>query len=309
MKKFNLFITILILVFVFVIRCFSEVNIPDPNLEAAIRKVLKKPEGPIRKEDLENLTKFGATRSNIVDLTGLEYCVNLTSLNLAANEISDLTPLSSLTKLTELYLIWNQISDISPLSSLRNLNILLLSDNKIENIDALKNLIHLGHPIDDPDLDLRDNNIENIKPLVENEGLDIDDRIDLRGNPLSSKSIDKYIKKLQNRGVSVKYTPKGGIELDADLEKVIRSYLNKKIETPIEKEDLESLTKLNINPILSGHIRSLSGLEYCVNLTQLAINKQIAINDLHPLKNLTKLTELSLEDNEWRLSNVWSIVN
>jgi hypothetical protein len=40
---------------------------------------------------------------------------------------------------------------------------------------------------------------------VDNEGLSDGDGVDLRGNPLSSYSLDTYIPQLEERGVDVLY--------------------------------------------------------------------------------------------------------
>ncbi|MBM3240604.1 leucine-rich repeat domain-containing protein [Candidatus Poribacteria bacterium] len=102
---------------------------PDPNLKAAIREALNKPEGPITDEDLAGLTQLDASERGIIDLTGIEYCINLQYLHLGWNLISDISPLSNLTNLQWLMLWINQISNISPLSSLTNLQGLWLQWN------------------------------------------------------------------------------------------------------------------------------------------------------------------------------------
>ena len=58
------------------------VNIPDPNLRAALEQALGKNEGDvITKEDLTKLGQLSDLGDlGITDLTGLEYCINLTSL-------------------------------------------------------------------------------------------------------------------------------------------------------------------------------------------------------------------------------------
>ena len=59
------------------------VNIPDPNLRAAIAAELGKASGdPITTSDMAALTSLTARESNISDLTGLEHAINLTSLDL-----------------------------------------------------------------------------------------------------------------------------------------------------------------------------------------------------------------------------------
>ena len=90
------------------------VNIPDPNLRAAVETALGKVSGAtITPSDIATLPQLSAPNANITDLTGLESATNLTVLNLGGNSISDLSPLASLTNLAELDLRDNSISDLS----------------------------------------------------------------------------------------------------------------------------------------------------------------------------------------------------
>jgi len=50
---------------------------------------------------------------------------------------------------------------------------------------------------------LQNNDISDVYPLVENEGLGTGDIVHLNGNPLSEHSIDTYIPELESRGVIV----------------------------------------------------------------------------------------------------------
>jgi len=153
------------------------VEFPDPGLEAATRLAINIPERPIYPSDMERLASLRAEQMDISDLTGLEYA----------------------TGLTQLYLWGNQISDLSPLAGLVNLTTLLLSSNQISDISALAGLTALAQ------LSLAFNQISDIKPLVDNPGLSQGDTVYLWGNPLSSESINTYIKQLRERGVSVEY--------------------------------------------------------------------------------------------------------
>ncbi len=96
------------------------VNIPDPNLEAAIREELNKPTGDITTDDMALLTSLVASDKSINDLTGLETAINLEDLNLQYNQIVDLSPLTGLTSITQLNLNNNNISGVNPLSGLIN---------------------------------------------------------------------------------------------------------------------------------------------------------------------------------------------
>src|SRR5437867_3193548 len=116
------------------------VVIPDRNLEAVVREVLEKPQGPLTREDLEKLQVLDATRREIEDLTGLEHCVNLTALGLGDNRTSDISPLASLANLETLSLRNNQVSDLTPLASLTRLKTLRIWYNKLRDISPLASL-------------------------------------------------------------------------------------------------------------------------------------------------------------------------
>ena len=65
-------------------------------------------------------------------------------------------------------------------------------------------------------LNLVDNNIEDIQPLVDNAGLGTGAAIDLRGNPLNDQSRDVHVPALEARGVSVHVQPTTNMDVDAD---------------------------------------------------------------------------------------------
>jgi internalin A len=201
------------------------VTFPDENLEAAIRDALGKPvDGEITIAELTELTALRASSSDIVDLSGLEYCASLTELNLWHCQISDITPLQNLTNLTDLWLMghqindisplsnltsltllclrWNQISDISPIANLTSLTELQLGDNQVSDISTLSNLTSLTK------LFLMGNQINDITPLVENNGLGTGDEVRLEDNNLDlgegSEDMEN-IGVLEDRGVDVRY--------------------------------------------------------------------------------------------------------
>ena len=73
------------------------VEIPDPNLERAIREELElSSELPITQLEMLKLFGLPAEAMQIENLTGLEYATNLESLILEANRIADLGPLFQL---------------------------------------------------------------------------------------------------------------------------------------------------------------------------------------------------------------------
>ena len=136
------------------------VEIPDPNLEKAIREELNLPdEIPITQQEMLQLTELWAASRGITNLTGLEYATNLDYLNVGKNQISDILPVASLINLTGLAVWGNQISDLTPIANLTNLLKLSLSDNAIENLEPLAGLTQLQV------LDLDANRVKDITPL------------------------------------------------------------------------------------------------------------------------------------------------
>ncbi|MCL0073607.1 PKD domain-containing protein [Dehalococcoidia bacterium] len=68
---------------------------------------------------------------------------------------------------------------------------------------AVSDLTGLEYAVNLIRLPLAVNQITDISPLVQNEGLSRTDEIDLRGNPLSEESLNTYIPELRARGVRV----------------------------------------------------------------------------------------------------------
>ncbi len=136
------------------------VEIPDPNLEIAIREQLQLTAGtPITQQQMETLQNLDAYSMEIADLTGLEYATNLTFLRAWDNPISDLTPLANLNALKELDLGGCQIVDLTPLQNLTQLTYLQLSGNPIVDISPLANLTQLE------ELKLQDTPILDYSPI------------------------------------------------------------------------------------------------------------------------------------------------
>lgn len=76
------------------------VNIPDPNLRAAINKALgRNAMDALTRGDMANLVSISAENMGITDLTGMEWAVNLTSADFKNNNITSIAPLSGLPQL------------------------------------------------------------------------------------------------------------------------------------------------------------------------------------------------------------------
>ena len=132
----------------------AAVDIPDPNLRAAIETALGVASGvPIFSSEMATLTNIFAPNANISDLTGLERATNLKFLRLEggyvgdrfvnSSSVSDLSPLAGLTHLEELDFWAISVSDISPLAGLTNLKNLGLVGNNISDVSVLAGLTNL----------------------------------------------------------------------------------------------------------------------------------------------------------------------
>jgi len=181
--------------------------IPDPSLEAAIRKAIDKPQGTITKGDLKEVTELDA--GAVKDLTGLEYCTNLRKLRIGG-PTTDLSPLSGLVNLQSLSLSTG--TDISPLSSLINLQKLALEIPKISDLLALEKLVNLrsltlGLPRESYSdisglegltnlryLDIRSGKVKDLSPLSSLVSLE---DLWLRSYPIRDISFLSGLKKLQ----------------------------------------------------------------------------------------------------------------
>ncbi|MCM3785389.1 leucine-rich repeat domain-containing protein [Neobacillus mesonae] len=80
---------------------------------------------------------------------------------------------------------------------------------------------------------------------------------------------------------------------DEALRYGLKSILNKPVNEPLTKEDLLSLTVVDLRGL---GIKSLSGLEHATNLTHLRLSGN-EISDLSPLKAITTLRELDVRNN------------
>ena len=311
----------------------ADVEIPDPNLESAIRETLALTDGtPITRQELLNLMRLRVESPQLSNLTGLEHATNLENLSLGGTGmVSDLTPISNLTSLKTLNAGSNQISDIRPLANLTNLAGLSLWSNEIQDISPLANLTKLTY------LNAGGNHIENLEPLT---GL-----IRLRTLGLSGNRVIADIAPLANltaletlrldKNVITDIAPLVGltnlkelriadnpiydfgpllqleeVELDTaideklnrvvevpdpNLEQAIRDALFLPDGVPLTQFQMQQLMRLRVE---SPDLRDLTGLEYAINLEDLSLGTVGMVSDLTPLANLTSLRNLNVARNQ-----------
>lgn len=233
----------------------------DPNLEAAVRDALDKPEGDIYTWELELLTSLNASGREIVDLTGIEDCTNLLSLVLSYNSITDITPLSELVNLISVNLNANSITDITALTNLTNLSRLYIGDNDITDINPIEGLLNLSHLV------LEYNGISDIKALTDLTNLT---RLVLNDNYITDITP---LEKLTNL--------------------VFLSLYNNDIE---DISSITGMTNLTILDLYDNRIANLWPLANLTNLTRLVLDYN-EIEDITPLSGLENLTVLYLNDN------------
>ena len=240
------------------------VQIPDPNLRAAIAEELgKSPNAPITVGEMEGLSELDVRNKGIRDVTGLLFATNLSELNIEDNEVSDLSPIGGLINLRDLRFGANPISDISPLSGLINLEELWFGVTSVSDLSPLAGLINLkelwfGGRITD---------LSDLTPLAGLINLEV---IHGWGNPISDLSPLAGLAQLRHI-----YLPLGKI---SDL-------------TP-----LANLTELQELYLYINNISDISPLAELTNLKRLNVRNN-DISAVSSLAGLTNLKWLNLEAN------------
>ena len=254
------------------------VDIPDPNLRAAIEDALGKTSGDtITVAEMAKLTHLEARNANISDLTGLEHATNLKTLALGygevgnSNAVKDLSPLAGLIQLTKLDLSGNSISDISAVTGLTNLTWLHFWGNSISDISPVAGLTKLT------DLYLGNNNITDISPVA---GLTSLTGLWLNGNNITDISALAGLTNLTELWL--------GTNNITDISPVV---------------GLTNLTRLELR---NNNITAISALVDLTNLTRLGLRHN-HISDLSPLIANTGLgsgDEVLLNDNPLSYSSI-----
>ena len=260
------------------------VNIPDPNLRAAIAAELGKASSdPITTSDMAALRSLTARESNISNLTGLEGAINLTRLSLRDNSISDLSSLTGLTTLTSLNLRRNSISDITSLSGLTTLTTLDLGYNSISDITSLSGLTTLTS------LYLLGNSISNIASL---SGLTTLTSLYLGGNFISDISTVSGLTNL--RALHLGDNSISDITSLSGLINLTLLYLQGNFISDISA--VSDLTNLRTLGFWNNSVSDISALGGLTQLTSLSLNNNF-ISDISAVSDLTNLRTLGFWNN------------
>ena len=295
------------------------VEIPDPNLEKAIRDQLNLefltllPEEPITQQDMLKLGWLDGRDRTITDLTGIEYATNVTHLYLGGNaienleplagltnnlwfldlycsRIQDITPLANLINLTHLFINGNPaITDITPLANLTNLTELAVSQNQVRDLNPLAGLTRLTF------LDLSNNRISDLTPLMnltalETLRLNMNAIVDI--TPLSGLKSLKELWIVDNPiGDFSPLAQLVGVELDLgiDLSRLDQLHLVVEVPDPNLRQAIrETLSLLDGVPLTQLEMLRLTNLEA----------GQRDITDLTGLQYATNLENLHLWENQ-----------
>ena len=241
----------------------ESVDIPDPNLRAAIAEALgKAPNAPITAKEMERLTHFDADNRGIRSLTGIEFATNLIVLGIHDTPISDLSPLTKLIKLREIDFNDTEVADLSPLAGLHNLEIINAEDTHISNLAPLAGLTKLRK------LDTIKSDISDISPLA---GLTNLTRLNLYASRVTDISPLRSLTKLTWLGF--RYV--NGIS---------------------DYSPLAGLTNLKHLDLFRNRTSDISMLAGLINLETLILNENNIV-DVSPLASLHNLETLNLSFN------------
>ncbi|MDD9975910.1 MAG: leucine-rich repeat domain-containing protein, partial [Candidatus Poribacteria bacterium] len=263
----------------------ESVDIPDPNLRAAIEEALgKAPKDPITAEEMATLEQLYAEYKNIRDLTGLEFAKNLTALYLVYNALSDISPLTALTKLHHVRISKNPLSDISPLAALTKLREIHINHTEVADLSPLSGLrdletLNVGHT-----------RISNLAPLAGLKNLKSLDTIHSAISDLSPLSGLTNLKRLLL--YDCKATDLSPLKGLTKLRWLGFPHTN----NITDFSPLSGLTELRHLDLFHTEISDLSPLAGLVNLETLILNENRII-DVSPLTSLRNLKRLELHIN------------
>ncbi len=182
------------------------VSVPDPELNAAIRQTLQKPNGPLTQQDLLSLTNLNACCRNISSVEGLEAAQNLATLFLDKNQLTNFSLASPLTNLTYLDLSVNSLANVAIPSGLTKLNTLILQANLLTNFNLPAGLTALRK------LDLGNNQLATFTLPSDQTGLI---GLDLGENLLTSFILPKGLTNLMS--LALFFNQLTNLSLPADL--------------------------------------------------------------------------------------------
>lgn len=300
------------------------------SLEAEVREIINKPEGPLYQSDLDKITYIEITNETKPDtgwqwinLTGLELMPNLTALSIQLTDEclmdhlaairklpqlkvlrirqlqptywspKDLDVVSSLNNLQELYLTnIRTLQDISAVATLTGLKKLELSFCGIKDIAPLAALENLE------ELNLTGNEIKELTPLQKLKQLT---SLYLRGNDMDDySSLANRYKDYINKDFTLEKTPAesgNAIKFHSrDTEAMLRIMLDK-TKGAVTVEDLAKIKDISMSVYFNSYLHNdlyvydLQDLGLLANLESLKIEFERS-TDFINIEALGQLTKL-----------------
>ncbi len=166
------------------------------ELEAEVRRKLKKPEGDIKQSELKQVRSINLAKEGKVDY--LDPCIfphltGVRDLFLGPGKLKDISLLANLTELTSLRASMNLIEDVTPLKDLEKLDRLDLGRTRISDVSALSGLKNLT------ELMLDDTQVKDVSPLASLEKLQV---LTLSRTQVKDISVLKPLKELKSVSIS-----------------------------------------------------------------------------------------------------------
>jgi Leucine-rich repeat (LRR) protein len=260
----------------------TDVSIPDPGLNAAVRQALQKPAGTLTVEDLLSLTNLDGRGRNIRSLKGLEAASNLVSLNLQSNQLSNFS--DQFTNLTVLDLSLNSLTNCSFPGGLMKLAALNLEGNLLTSLTLPAGLNGLSS------LELSGNRFTSFDLPSNLTSLTF---FDLSFNPLTNVSLPSGLTNLTKLVIRANNVLTN-LELPESLTALetldIDNNLLEQVSLPA---DMKSLIRLNLE---GNQLKSLTLPVGMTNLAALFLDRN-HLDSLTLPADLTKLAFLDLTGN------------
>ncbi|PEX93234.1 leucine-rich repeat domain-containing protein [Bacillus cereus] len=275
-------------------------------------------------EKLNNVKLLWIGNNKLSDVEPISKMSNLIELEIADSELKDISPLSKLGKLQVLNLEENFISDISALGELKDLYEVNLAANEIFDIKPVQELgkrigidiqrqkifldeASVDEAIKIPIYDLKGQAIKNIK--WKSEGGTIHDEFVKWNSPgekiyefkLDTNSAESKIR--FNGMVIQNIVEKQKESENVILDKTLQQHINKEnlgrenLNAPITKEDLLKIKTLEILKEKGKEIKDVTGLEYMVNLENLAL-EGVGLKNIEFISNLKQLNAMNVSHNQ-----------
>ncbi|PFI41211.1 internalin [Bacillus cereus] len=275
-------------------------------------------------EKLKNVKLLWIGNNKISDVEPISKMSNLIELEIADSEIKDISSLSKLVKIQVLNLEENYISDISPLSNLTNLHEINLGANEISDIksveesgkrtsiDIQRQKIFLDEASVDEEIKIPVYNfkgepLQNIK--LKSEGATLSNGF-IKWNSPGEKIYEFKLdtnpaeSKIRFNGMVVQNIVEKQKESEnLILDKTLQQHINKEnlgrenLNTPITKEDLLQIKKLEILKEKGKEIKDITGLEYMTNLENLTL-EGVGLKNIEFISNLKQLNDVNVSHNQ-----------